>query len=138
MILPSVLTVASAAPSSGAIISVLGGIIAALIAAAGGIGTWAALRVAKNSQLITNYQQTAQSWEARANGLKAEKEGLEDQLRDVMTTNAELRAKNQALQDLALGHPAIEQMALDMSNGFRVLGDQLRQMENKLKGTGHG
>lgn len=133
----SVLAEAAAGPSSTTIISILGGLIAALIAVAGGVGTWAALRVAKNSQLVANYQGAAESWEARANGLKAEKEGLEDQLKDVMETNASLRAKNAALQDMATGHPAIEQMAASMDRGFQVLADQLTRIESNLGGSGH-
>lgn len=134
--LPDPYIVASAVSSSTAAISILGGLIAALIAVAGGVGTWAALRVAKNSQLIANYQAAAASWETVADGLKAEKESLEGQLTEAKTTNATLQAKNTILQELATGHPLMESLTAGMNSGFEKLGEQLAGIEKTLRGDG--
>lgn len=128
---------ASASSSATTIITILGGLIVALIAIAGGVGTWAALRVAKNSQIIANYKATAESWENRANSLKAEKEGLEDQLRTAAAVNTSLQAKNSALQDLATGNPAVEKLTTEVNKFCQDLAGQIARIESSLKGTGH-
>lgn len=140
--LASTIALASAAASSGTspttVISILSGLIAALIAIAGGVGTWAALRVAKNSQLIANYEATATSWERRATSLKAEKEGVEDQLKDALAAVSSLHAKISALQDIATGQPAVEKLTMDMNSIFQLIATQLNRIESHLTGAGNG
>jgi phage-related minor tail protein len=136
MIVPIAIAEASGGSSSPtALLGVFGGVIAALLAVAGLIGTWAALRVGKNAQVLSNYKTTAESWEARANGLKAEKEGLEERLEKAMSTITELQAKNSALLDLASGHPAIERLGKDMKRSFQDLTEQMSRIEGVLKGA---
>lgn len=120
------------------VISVLGGIVGLLIAVAGGIGTWAALRVAKNSQLIANYEATAESWEKRSNGLKAENEGLEDEIRQAKETIASLESKNAALADMAYGGPDVNILSADINRGFQLLGEQMSRIEGLVRGGGSG
>lgn len=129
---------ASSSSVSSTALAVLGGLIAAMIMAAGAVGTWAALRVGKNSQVIANYKSGAESWEARANGLKAEKEGLEDQLATAMQTITSLQSKVSTLQELATGHPAVEALSRDMTRSFRSLTEQMTRIENVLKGEANG
>jgi peptidoglycan hydrolase CwlO-like protein len=135
MILAAVPVLAEGASTSATVISVLSGLIAALIAVAGGVGTWAALHVARNSQLIANYQSTASSWESVAGGLKAEKEALEGQVLELSATISTLQAKNAALQEIATGNPQLERMAESMGRSFKSLRDQMTRIEQQLQGA---
>jgi len=127
------IAIATSSSSATSLISVLGGVIAALIAIAGGLGTWAALRVGKNSQLIANYKATAESWEVRANGLRAEKEGLEDQYAKAMGSITSLQSKVSTLESLATGQPAVEKLAGEMHRSFRTLTEQMTRIEAGIK-----
>jgi hypothetical protein len=111
------LTAASGSDPFG-ILSILGGLIAVLIVIAGGIGTWAALRVSKNTQVLSNYKTAADSWEARARALEAEKNTKDEQIQTMTASITELHAKNAALMDMASGHPAIERLAAEMRTSF--------------------
>jgi hypothetical protein len=116
------------------VLQVLGGLIAALVAAAGIIGTWAALRVGRNSQIISTYRASAESWENRANSLSAEKQGVEEQLSGALQAVQSLQAKNDALQGLVTGQPAVEKLSRDMNRKFSELTEHIRRIENALKG----
>jgi len=117
--------VAASGPSSSALLSTLGGLIAVLLALAGGIGTWAALRVGKNAQVLSNYKNVAESWEARARAVEAERDAKDEQLRQATAQIAELHAKNAALMDMASGHPAIEKLAAEMRESFSKLDSRI-------------
>jgi uncharacterized protein YlxW (UPF0749 family) len=133
-------TAASITDTSG-LVSILGGLIALIITIAGGVGTWAALRVGRNSQLIANYKATAESWESRASGLKAENEGLADDLTDARKEVTDLKAKVTTLQELATGQPAVQQISNEMREGFDRLtkslngfGDSIESMKGVING----
>lgn len=127
---------AAAASSASSILGILGGIIVALIAVAGGVGTWAALRVGKNAQTLANFRTSAESWENLANSRKAEIDGLQEQLTQAMGTINSLQAKNVTLKELATGHPAVEKLTNDIGNSFRQLTAQMTRIEKALKGAG--
>jgi hypothetical protein len=119
-------------------LSVVGGLIAVLITIAGLVGTWAALRVGRNSQLISNYRATAESWEARAKSITAEKSALEKQLEEAMVTITSLTTKVSTLQDLATGHPAVEKLSREVGKSFQSLTNQLTRIEDSLRRSGNG
>jgi hypothetical protein len=114
------------------------GVIAVLITAAGAIGAWAALRVARNSQVTANYRATAESWESLATSLTAEKAELEHRLEDATVMIAGLNTKVATLQELATGHPEIERLSKSMNSSFRALADQMSRIEKSLKGAANG
>jgi hypothetical protein len=120
------------------VLSVAGGLIAVLITTAGIIGTWAALRVGRNTQITANYRATAESWESLATSLTAEKSELEHKLEDAMVTIASLNTKVSTLQDLATGHPAVEKLSRDMNKSFQTLTIQMTRIEDSLKGAANG
>jgi hypothetical protein len=120
------------------VLSVAGGLIAVLITAAGIIGTWAALRVGRNTQITANYRATAESWESLATSLTAEKMELEHKLEDAMVTIASLNTKVSTLQELATGHPAIEKLSRDMNLSFQTLTVQMTRIEDSLGGAANG
>ena len=122
--------------STTTVLSVLGGLIAALIAAAGIVGTWAALRVGRNTQILSTYRASAESWENRANSLKAEKDAAEEQLARALENLHSLQTRNDTLQGLVTGQPAVEKLSRDMHRKFGELTDRMRSIEEILKGSG--
>lgn len=116
---------AASLSDAGGLVSILGGLIAVVITIAGGVGTWAALRVGRNSQLIANYKATAESWESRASGLKAENEGLSEDLTETRQEVTDLNAKVTTLQELATGQPAVQKISTEMKEGFERLTERL-------------
>lgn len=134
---PAVQTVLATSPIT-TVLSIAGGLIAVLITAAGIIGTWAALRVGRNTQITANYRATAESWESLATSLTAEKSELEHKLEDAMVTIASLNTKVSTLQELATGHPAVEKLSRDMNKSFQTLTIQMNRIEDSLKGAGNG
>ena len=125
MIPPDLAAQAATGSDPFGILSILGGLIAVLIVIAGGIGTWAALRVGKNTQVLSNYKTAADSWEARARALEAEKNTKEDQIQVMTATITELHAKNAALMDMASGHPSVERLATEMRDSFKKLSERI-------------
>jgi hypothetical protein len=121
-----------------AVLSIAGGLIAVLITAAGIVGTWAALRVGRNTQITANYRATAESWESLATSLTAEKSELEHKLDEAMVTIASLTAKVSTLQELATGHPAVERLSRDMNKSFQTLTIQMTRIEDSLRGAANG
>lgn len=134
---PAVQTVLATSPIP-TVLSIAGGLIAVLITAAGIIGTWAALRVGRNTQITANYRATAESWESLATSLTAEKSELEHKLEDAMVTITSLNTKVSTLQELATGHPAVEKLSRDMNKSFQTLTIQMNRIEDSLKGAGSG
>jgi hypothetical protein len=120
------------------VLSIAGGLIATLITAAGIIGTWAALRVGRNTQITANYRATAESWESLATSLTAEKAELEHKLDEAMVTIASLNTKVSTLQELATGHPAVEKLSGDMKKSFQTLTIQMNRIEDSLRGAANG
>lgn len=131
---PAVHTVLASTPVT-TVLSVAGGLIAVLITAAGIIGTWAALRVGRNTQITANYRATAESWESLATSLTAEKSELEHKLEEAMVTINSLNTKVSTLQDLATGHPEVEKLSRDMNKSFQTLTIQMNRIEHSLKGA---
>lgn len=131
---PAVQTVLATSPIT-TVLSIAGGLIAVLITAAGIIGTWAALRVGRNTQITANYRATAESWESLATSLTAEKSELERRLEEAMVTIASLNTKVSTLQELATGHPAVEKLSRDMNKSFQTLTIQMNRIEDSLKGA---
>jgi hypothetical protein len=133
---PAVHTVLASSPVT-TVLSIAGGLIAVLITAAGIIGTWAALRVGRNTQITANYRATAESWESLATSLTAEKAELEHKLDEAMVTITSLNTKVSTLQELATGHPAVEKLSRDMNKSFQTLTIQMNRIEDSLKGAGN-
>jgi hypothetical protein len=73
------------------VLTLFGTLISVLLAVAGGIGAWAALRVGRNAQVINNFRVNAESWEKVAGSRQAEKEELEQELAEVRNENGQLR-----------------------------------------------
>jgi biopolymer transport protein ExbB/TolQ len=134
---PAAQTILASSPVT-TVLSIAGGLIAVLITAAGIIGTWAALRVGRNTQITANYRATAESWESLATSLTAEKSELEHKLEEAMVTIASLNTKVSTLQELATGHPAVERLSRDMNKSFQTLTIQMNRIEDSLKGAGNG
>jgi predicted RNase H-like nuclease (RuvC/YqgF family) len=131
--------------TSSQILTVLGIGLTLLVAFAGSIGTWAALRVGRNTSVLSNYKQAAESAQAVAASLKAEVEQLRAELAEAKdertreqsewsTKNASMESRIAILQDLATGHTVLEALAAQLENSLvtKVTGlrqDMLREFE---------
>lgn len=125
----------ASSPISTDILSALVGVVSVLIVAAGAIGTWGAMRIGKNTQILATYKASADGWEGLANSLKAEKTDVEERLAKATATVRVLEAKNVTLQDLVTGQPAIELLSRDMKASFESLGKQMKHVEDALRGV---
>jgi predicted nucleic acid-binding Zn-ribbon protein len=98
-------------------------VLATLLAAAGAVGTWAALRVGRNAQTLTNYRDAIQSWKERSETQESEISELRQQLNQMKTENADLRGQVKTLRDAVSGR-----------NGFDNLENTLARQHTELLG----
>jgi hypothetical protein len=123
---------AASLSSSATLVSALVALVGFFVVVAGGLGTWAALRVGKNSAVIANYKATAESWENRATALTAEKDGLEEELTTARSQIADLTSKNETLQQLVTGQPVVAAISEEMKEGFDKLARQMGRVGDRL------
>jgi predicted RNase H-like nuclease (RuvC/YqgF family) len=109
----------------GNVISVLAAVVAVLLAIAGSIGGVAVFRSTRNTAIVTNYKQAADSYRERA-------EALEVETRDLHATNqqqaqqiAALQAQVQTLGDIVSGRSAIEELHRHMSESLGAITRQI-------------
>jgi len=86
--------------SSAALLSVFGTLIIALLAAAGAVGTFAALRVGRHAQTIRNFSDAARSWREKAEAQESELDALQAGNAALQTQVAALRTQMTALREL--------------------------------------
>lgn len=120
-----------AATDSGTLLSLGIGLVAVLLTAAGIIGTWLALRVSRNTQVVTNYKAAADAWQARAVAQGDEIKGLQESLEETRHQNTELQAKVNVLQDLVTGRHAVDELSDKMDMGFERIAIQIRQLRGE-------
>ena len=102
-----------------------GTLIALLLAGAGAIGTWAALRVGKNAQVLKNYRDVAASWKEKA---EAQEDQIKDLITDLATAHAEtnrLSDRVTFLQDAVTGKSAIDALAAQTTERYDSLSKQI-------------
>lgn len=123
--------------SSSTVLTLVGLLIAVVVAFAGVVGTWAALRVGRNTTVLSNYKQAAESAQTVADSLKSEVEQLRAELAEAKATaqrerdqwtksNAELQARISILQDLATGHSALDALGQQLENALVAKVGELR------------
>jgi cell shape-determining protein MreC len=119
----------SLADSTGSafqILPALGIFLTLILTIAASVGVWAAMRVGKNTQTISNYKNAAESASALAQSLQAELAELRQQQQqdnertrqketDYQAEIAALTAKVQVLEDLATGQTAMKTL-MEVSN----------------------
>jgi predicted nucleic acid-binding Zn-ribbon protein len=88
---------------SSEIITTVAIVLGTLLALAGSVGTWAALRVGRNAQTLSNYRDAIQSWKERSETQEAEIAELRTQLHQVQAENADLRGQVNTLRDAISG-----------------------------------
>lgn len=122
---------------SSTVLTLVGLLIAVVVAFAGVVGTWAALRVGRNTTVLSNYKQAAESAQTVADSLKSEVEQLRAELAEAKATaqrerdqwtksNAELQARISILQDLATGHSALDALGQQLENALVAKVGELR------------
>jgi vancomycin resistance protein YoaR len=121
------------------LLTILISTVGVLLLIAGGVGTWAAMRVGKNTQVVANYKASAESWESRANALKEQVEGLKGELGEVKANAtrekqqsgeviAALQAKVATLQDLVTGQHAVEVLTNRVDDRFNDISDRIESL----------
>lgn len=111
------------------VLGLFGTLISVLLAIAGGIGAWAALRVGRNAQIINNFRTSSESWEKVARA-------QEEELREVKEENAELRralaeVRGQVAVLTALVRKSIESLA---SSTPREVIDKIGELMSSIEG----
>jgi flagellar motility protein MotE (MotC chaperone) len=89
--------------SSSVLLDILGSLVAIVLAGAGGIGAWAALRVGRNTQTVTNYREAARSWQAKSESQDAEIAELQRENADLRKQVADLSGQVAVLRDMITG-----------------------------------
>jgi HAMP domain-containing protein len=119
------------------VLTLVGILVAVVVAFGGVIGTVAAMRVGKNTAVLSNYKQAAESAQTVATSLKAEVDQLRSELVEAKETaareraewtagNAELQARISILQDLATGHSTLETLGRQLENSLVAKVGELR------------
>lgn len=90
-------------------------ILVAIVAVIGLLGTAAAVvggsfRVSRHTQVVANYRDAAQAWEAKASAQGNEITELRSELAEREKEIIELRSRVSILQDMVTGKSAIEQI----------------------------
>ena len=100
--------------SSSVLLSVFGTLIIVMLAVAGALGTFAAMRVGKHAQVIKNFEDAAKSWREKAEAqesdigqLKAENAQLDQEV-------SELRGQVSVLREIV--RSALEQLVTSSGN----------------------
>lgn len=119
------------------VVEALGAALVALLAIAGAVGTWAALRVGRNAQTITNYRDALQSWKERSEAQDTkidEQQGeigeLQSEVHKLKTENAELRGQVNTLRDAISGRQIFDNLA----EAFNRQHQELMERLDKLAG----
>lgn len=109
----------------GNLIVVIGSIVAILLAISGAIGGWAVFRSSRNTAIVTNYKQAADSYRERT-------EAQEIEIGDLKKTNshqaeqiAELQGKIKVLEGIASGREAVEELHRHMSDALTAITKQI-------------
>lgn len=118
-----------------ALLTALGAILAALIAIAGIVGTWAALRVGKNAQTLSNYRDALQSWKERseAQDTKIAEQDIEigdlkTQVDELRHENSELRGQIGTLRDAISGRQVFDGLSDSFARQHKELIDRLDKL----------
>jgi cell division protein FtsB len=89
------------------LLEVLVSLVAVILTCAVSVGGWAALRVAKNTQTVTNYKEAASAWETKSKAQDAEIHELKEENAKLQQRVSDLNGKVSVLQDLVTGAPLL-------------------------------
>jgi predicted RNase H-like nuclease (RuvC/YqgF family) len=120
------------------LVTVFGILITCLLTAAGGVGTWAALRVGRNAQTLRNYRDAADSWKEKSDSQDGKIRDQESEITRLQKENgslrneiAELRGQINVLTSLV--KTAITEMASNASN--KDVLERLEKLVNVRRGS---
>lgn len=123
--------------SGQALLTLVGILVAVLLGAGTVVGTWAALKVGRNTTVLSNYKAAAESAQSVATSLDGEVKQLRAELAEAKETasleraqwaaaNAELQARIGILQDLATGHSTLEALGKQLETSLLAKVGELR------------
>lgn len=105
-------------------------VLATLLAVAGSVGTWAALRVGRNAQTLKNFRDSADSWKGKATAQESEISDLQKENTKLKSEIAELRGQVHALGDLV--RTAISELASPSNAQHQEVLERLDRIAKKL------
>lgn len=117
------------------LLTALGALLAALIAVAGIVGTWAALRVGRNAQTLSNYRDALQSWKERSEAQDTKISEQDDEIGELRTQvdklrteNAELRGQIGTLRDAISGRQVFDGLTATFNQQHKELMERLDRL----------
>lgn len=112
-------------------ITVVGIVLGALLTAAGAIGVWAAFRVGKNAQTISNYRDALQSWKERSEAQDVKIAEQDQEMHDLRDHQHKLESENADLR----GQISVLRDAISGRKGFDEIVSMLEQHQNQKLGA---
>lgn len=112
------------------LVTTFGVIIGSLLAIATAVGIWAAFRVGKNAQTITNYRDAVQSWKERSESQDVKIAEQENEMNDLRDKQHKLEAENADLR----GQVAVLRDAISGRQWFDMIVKQLGDQHNEMMG----
>jgi cell division protein FtsB len=110
------------------LLTALGALLVALLTVAGIVGTWAALRVGRNAQTISNYRDAISSWKERSEAQDQELTEVRTQLDKLKSENAELRGQINTLRDAISGRSVFDGLSEALAKQHRELLDRIDKL----------
>jgi cell division protein FtsB len=121
--------------SSGLLLDILIGFVTVVLAGAGTVGAWAALRVGKNTTTVSNYREAAQSWRLKSEAQDAEIRELQTENADLKKQLADLSGQVGVLRDMVTGTAVIAEHDTRVTNYHAEVMTQLAVIQSLLKGN---
>lgn len=108
----------------------LGGLLAALLILGTAVGTWAALRTGRQSQIIKNYRDAANSWREKSEAQEAEISQLRSELNESKRATEQYQAISMArIADLET-QVAVLQNIVTAREEFDYLNGQVKGLKD--------
>lgn len=108
----------------------LGAILAVLLILGTSVGTWAALRTGRQSQIIKNYRDAANSWREKSEAQEAEIRQLRTELEETRRTNEQYQARSQAKISELETQLTILQNIVTARDEFNYLKEQVKELKD--------
>jgi cell division protein FtsB len=121
--------------SASTVLIILGSLVGILLVTAGTVGTWAAMRVGKNTQTVSNYREAAQSWQLKSQAQGAEIKELQAENTELRKQVADLSGQVGVLRDLITGASAVAEHDTRVNAYHSEVMARLAALEDLVRST---
>lgn len=122
-------------------LSTVGVILGVLVVLAGAIGTWAAFRVGRNAQTVSNYRDALQSWKERSESVEAKSKEQDNEIHELQTRvntleseKAELAGQVKVLRDAISGRQSFDSIVSTLGVQHREILEAFSKQHIELIG----